>query len=1465
MDDHFKAAIRSGYEHLHAKELLADYCRNGEVVLDGGTSAVGAALGLPIGMTRVRCDHAPPSGAMSMHPLDLAVSFYESNCVGCPHRDPTGRLPTIADESAERKARAEAAEQEQARLEAEAIAAWERRRAARRNAVATEGYTVRDIADDLDHLDRRPGSASEDDLRARRQVVEVAHRAPGLFNDLLAASVVEMAVTLSDPTACVVIRHLARAGQVDRTTAVSAGVAALSQRPTREAGQLVAELADAATTAHVGHATSGAVALCREETGPFSRGSVQDPVAILALARRDIVAVADVVVAMLGDDDPWTRAAAADAARFVLTDDPRRVTLLGAPLVSSIRGEDGHYSGDAHPGGSATRALAESWRGMPEETRAIIEQGATALNDDALKELGHVVWHLDRWDDDTPVTDEAFATAVEFALTRATGDWGGDPAYRAAEDLKALAKDSSDVVARYADGLIGLLLTPRTGRERRASGLIVTGSSEAAALAGGTPGAPSVAEPENDYLAALEAYGASINDSAVRREVAEALGIVTERDPETLMPKLSVLVAAESGDPEADSRLRSTLLSAMTAAVTSETVGDVLPTMYTSLLGTSVGVRTTAIDLWVAIARCTATLPRDLYDLAPAVLTDEYQAVHSTMVRAIPRLGLPPDVVRDVLPTVEALVSHYDANPEPMMHVVEDGLRVLLWAGDHLDDDDLRHRAVVYVTRRSSSLRPYLREGVLLDSRIRNYRATTAWVEAALEVFGDLDYHDRYNHRDDRLLAALLETPNELAAVPVETFVELSAQHLPTFLRPASDPVCLLQSAGRWSDAVTVARAGLDQIPDSVEHAYRRWHFAMLTAAAQAEAAPTSDGLPELPAPFTEPTDDTEGDDEPFFVQVARARHHARSLLASVPVAAPVAAADACRDAADLMRSAALPGRDLWLGKAFGIAADVLACDAAIRSGAADATTRLATARRNAQLLAREIATAPARLRPSEARSGLDVLAFATMVAGPDFHYDNIDDAIGLLRDLPHRLPLYIGSIRHPLDPSFNHPITGAPAPLGFGADEDDLGGGSTVPTTGGAGEHATDDDDPAPPAVCVLTVDGDFVSDTVILRDGQVYDLGVSLRLASWPDWADGCRVSFLSVHGPDAVNVSPFTFGPDDVVVDEFGVRLEGAGSLQCNASRRAGAGAFDLAIHVRFFAFPDVVSRSVTVDPTGEVRTAEGGRRAGRRPAPRDETAPRTELVMPAGVRRLLVRPHDASRDLLVGHPVDERLHEMYARLHDDLTLDTAEVQEFCRFFTCLVRAGLDINFDQGFRAGTKVNEAKFHNELEARLAADLELEGRLTRRDPIAGGFDDLKHDRIVAELKVVKRTAATLADSGKWAGQPAQYAAGIGSRLSILVVLDHSVKKSPTAVPQNYVGWAVPELHGVPEPTYPSLVGTLIIQTHWKLPSSYSRGRVPMTEAAGHAVDVHGPDADAAGIPGAEDAPVDAPAQLVDEG
>ena len=58
-----------------------------------------------------------------------------------------------------------------------------------------------------------------------------------------------------------------------------------------------------------------------------------------------------------------------------------------------------------------------------------------------------------------------------------------------------------------------------------------------------------------------------------------------------------------------------------------------------------------------------------------------------------------------------------------------------------------------------------------------------------------------------------------------------------------------------------------------------------------------------------------------------------------------------------------------------------------------------------------------------------------------------------------------------------------------------------------------------------------------------------------------------------------------------------------------------------------------------------------------------------------------------------------------------------------------------FEKVFRRGTRVTEARFHNELEQRLLVGPEIGGRLTRRDPVAGGFDDLLHDDVIAELKV----------------------------------------------------------------------------------------------------------------------------------
>jgi hypothetical protein len=91
----------------------------------------------------------------------------------------------------------------------------------------------------------------------------------------------------------------------------------------------------------------------------------------------------------------------------------------------------------------------------------------------------------------------------------------------------------------------------------------------------------------------------------------------------------------------------------------------------------------------------------------------------------------------------------------------------------------------------------------------------------------------------------------------------------------------------------------------------------------------------------------------------------------------------------------------------------------------------------------------------------------------------------------------------------------------------------------------------------------------------------------------------------------------------------------------------------------------------------------------------------------------------------------------------------------------------------------------------------------------------------AELKVARQTASTVETSHKYLGQPADYAADIGSQLSILVVLDMTPKQTPPGVLENYLGWMKPAVAGLHDARYPSLVGVIIINGNLPVPSGYA--------------------------------------------
>jgi hypothetical protein len=330
------------------------------------------------------------------------------------------------------------------------------------------------------------------------------------------------------------------------------------------------------------------------------------------------------------------------------------------------------------------------------------------------------------------------------------------------------------------------------------------------------------------------------------------------------------------------------------------------------------------------------------------------------------------------------------------------------------------------------------------------------------------------------------------------------------------------------------------------------------------------------------------------------------------------------------------------------------------------------------------------------------------------------------------------------------------------------------------------EDAERAVPAVGICRLDGALVTNAHVLRPDEVHDLGLEIRLTDWPERATAIEVTFLSVLSPSQARLPSFTF--PRVRPDDDGVyRLSASGSLSVSFTLPAGSPPQAFPIAARF-------------------------------------TGPGVDEVLPvAGHSELRLRPFDATTDALTRRPqLDERIVRLYSVLHD-MDLNSDDVQAFCRLYTAIVDKAVDMQFDRAYRKGAHTTERAFHDDLFSRLLSDPGLEGRVQRGNRTAGGFLDIIHDRVNAELKVARQTAVTVQTSHKYLGQPADYACDTGSQLSILVVLDMTNKQSPPGVLENYLGWMKPALAGLDDPRFPSLVGVIIINGNLRVPSGYSRG------------------------------------------
>ncbi len=1338
-----------GRANAEAIELTRRHCRHARIEAVGGNSMVGSMLGLPMGLLEVRCEHAAPPRTQGHRALELAIGFYQANCIGCPHRDPTGDLPSLATVAGERTAEATARQAAAEQAADERARRYHQRRERRHQLLAGEGHVVRDLADALDRIDRaepRTGPPTPEESQAARQVLDTARGAPELFRPILVDSLLELAADATDPTAFEALRVLVRSGHCPPRRALEAARAVLRRHRSVDAGRLVAVLEPDLRPEDLPDILDQLIALAsgdESDLAPVPWRLPSSPEGLIAASHVDLPAVTERVIEHLAGDDDSTREAGADAARVLLALDATRVIALGRPLAASIRGPESGYAGYPHPTSAALRALAEAWRGQPELTRQIIEAEAIGAGQDVRGELSRVPWLVPRFREPWDASATATSEAVGFVVRRAGGDWGDEAADHAANHLTSFAREIPDAVAAHVNAMLGAILALCVpDRDTTAT---TTETGEAA------------------MVAAMERESLRIRRDARRRHLAQAVGRCATVNPAAVLTSVLALFTATTGDGQQDRAVRVTMLDALEEAVSPETLRDILPITYSALLDTDQSVRSAGIDLWAACAAIAGPLPAELTGLSISLLQDPYVIVHKRMLNQLPRLALPAELAPELLPIVFGWMVTYAGKPDP--DILESAIWALRSVADDLDDQSQATRWFSVALACVDKCRPHDRERLLTAWWPDELHDHPAWTRTALATAADPELADYYNQRREPLLQALMDRPQLLTDVPLAEIEPLSSVHGTAHPWRALEPVELLQSAGRWADAAVVARRVESGQPPGEEGAPGR-HLAGTVARGAELAQELAEGLladadlaagidavtsalADLEASFTKDIPDGQLRST---LDGLRASAIAPALLLAPTPSDPMSAAAELDQAASLLLgtpSAHASGiQRARIARAWQIAALLLRYDAAVRAVTGDAAALLQAAKRQAEVLCAEIGADAG----AEENGGL--IAFLT--------------AVEVVTDPRAAQAAWQGLARIP------PPVS--------------LVGTSLLPQRF---DHRRSEPEPEEPprAVCVATMRGVPVTDVLVVRPRELYHLGMTIRLVSRPEWAERCIVEPVTTLGRDALALPRYELSLSNGIADEFGVTLTADGPLHCGVEQPILAPALDCPIQVRL--------------------TGHG----------------HEQVIEVAGCQRLRLRPFDPGRDTLTEHEqTDARLLAMFGTL-DAPPFDTEDSRAFCRLFAACVRAAQVIMFEKTFMRGSRVSEAEFHDELERLLRADPELEGRLTRRDAVAGGFDDLLHDDVIAELKVSRGVPVTVDHCARYIGQPTQYGIGRGSQLSVLVVFDHGRKQAPPGVIDNYIDWLRPRLHGLDDTRYPSLVGVLIVNTNLPIPSAWSRRRV----------------------------------------
>jgi hypothetical protein len=1375
-------ALALGLRNAQVIELFERYCANVRVEVMSGTGMLEAATGLPIGHRAFRCAYAPGGVQYGADLEEVAVEFYEEHCRGCGDRVRSSLLgdsiATVADArhaALDARAALETAEKAERQRQREDRAA---RRARRR--VGEPYQTVRQL-ECVDRLDAAEGSPDAADVE---ELVRTAALGPEIVSAATAGELVDLARDAQVPWAVreaaqAVLVPLTSAGRVPAETAAEIALASLAEGSGTQAGRLLVTAADAVQAESItGNVARSAVELA---------GHTGDPVA-LAMSRFSSRAVAA---------DPAPLLLCADRNADVVLQAVERMLASASQEPPTALCRDTLVGPDGQPLGSVPEST--SFPGAADRSRSIAAVACLPLIEEMPAMAARLV--------------EALARSLEFP---------DQDRYDAPPSRMAGMTLGQGLLRRYDEVAPAVLaVAPRVSAEARKS--LFAAISSALHSAGGRQLSDPASLPRLVQLAVDRLQGdwgeevsteaaLTLRDQArfhPERLDGHADGFVGALVMETTRPAGSVSglvvpgVDPLSGIEElARRQRRATRISCLEQAIgylveagADDATGALLSLLDTDDDGSAdaVSVRASATRLLGKIGSRAARLPAVVPRLYTGLLHAQDKVRRAAVQSWADLAGQPQPLPSTLLDLLPALLA--DA------HVAVSTLQLI----DRLEIPPERRPELLELV---SGLSRAAHRAVLNNPE----QTIASCVNALRSLASDLPDHDA-------------EEPVALALVISD---RLSSHDLRDLLLSWWPP--RLANSGLFAvRALSVLAA--PEFADYFNERDYRVQAALL-------ACPYGTSLQPLDSFM--PTTDLHLPDRPW------------PALEMIEVLQRAGRWD---DAAEIARHihAAIPGTQEHQARAdlTAIIAELAAGETLLSTGTVPAipATPAQSGRALDDILSRYTAAADARRALHEVGSYRPTQDLAALADRLEETAEAIQPAqspapvlpteaawtawAGALRCLVH-LTRWDAAVQDASESADRHllagrrraeialegmPVDHASDPLlhSVGAlnyqialiqqpgDVAGLARGlAAIPLPVRVIEERSrhyrspvpsgEDEQKLVPAVGICRLDGALVTNAHVLRPDEVHDLGLELRLTEWPEHATAIEVTFLSVLSPSQARLPSFTFtrtSPDDDGV----YRLSATGSLSVSFTLPAGAPPQAFPVAARF-------------------------------------TGPGLDEVLPvAGHNELRLRPFDATTDALTKRPqLDERIVAMYSVLHGkDLNAD--DVQAFCRLYTAIVDKAVAMQYEGTYmNKGTGVTERAFHNDLFGRLLSDPALEGRVKRGTRAAGGFLDIIHDRINAELKVTKKTSVTVKTSHKYLGQPADYAADTGSQLSILVVLDMTPKQTPPGVLENYLGLMRPAIDGFDDPQFPSgdprfpsIVGVVIIKANLRVPSTYSRG------------------------------------------